>query len=198
MTTAVQLQLSDTYLRKLGDLFHSEKLLIEGLAKMAHASMSPDISMAFRTHGDETRMQERRLFDILNRLDQKPDLLKPTVISVQQFADDADAVIGHDTPQTEREIRLLAIARQVEQHEIKAYKDALQMALSSDDVDTAEQLRESLLEEQHAEQKVAELQAVNDGGPEHRAFTKVTPGEFTQPDTQYGKNPVAEARAEVF
>ena len=54
-------------------------------------------------------------------------------------------------------------------HEINAYNEALKMALTFDDLDTAEQLRDSLLEEQHAEKKVAALQAVNDGGPDHQA-----------------------------
>ena len=193
-------QLPDHYLSQLGDLFHSENLLIAGLAKMSSASMSPDIVAAFNDHGDETRMQKRRLFDIINRLDLKPDLLRPAVLSVQSFADDADAVIAHPMAETEREIRLLSIARQIEQHEIKAYLQLQDTARSVGDTDTVEEVQASLAEEQKAEQKVTQLLSENEGGQRHKAFTQVTPGEMLEPDTQYGKNPVAEARgfSEVF
>ena len=139
----------------LNDLYRSEIVLTEALTKMSVAASSPQLAGAFNVHQTETREQDRRLRDILKTVlngqqsEGTADEMGQT--SVSPLVAQGETIINTMQAGSERDEALVAAARQVEQHEIAGYSDAIRMSRDEGvSVAVVAQLEKTLGEEQHA------------------------------------------------
>ncbi len=140
---------------KLDDLYRSEKLLTEALTRMSVATKSPQLAGLFNDHREETRQHERRLSDILDSYDSDA-LASPTddPASVSRFIRDTELMSAYPVPNDERDEALIALARDIESHEIAAYTHTINMAMEEGKADVVEQLNRTLDEERMTLEKL--------------------------------------------
>jgi ferritin-like metal-binding protein YciE len=146
--------LQDLFILKLQALLEVENALIKALPKMADASSSEELDEAFRDHLQETEMQANRLEGILEKIEEKPK--KVGVEAIVGMIDDAKWVIDNIEPEA-LDAALIASARYVEHYEIAGYETASEWARELGFEDIEEVLRESLTEEENANNLLSTL-----------------------------------------
>jgi ferritin-like metal-binding protein YciE len=139
---------------KLQSLYDIEAELVKALPKLAKAAASYELKEAFESHLQETKGHVARLEEAMHLLDVKPK--KEKVQGIRGIAEDGDWVAGHTTAQA-RDAALIAAAQYAEHYEMAGYTAAREWAAMMDHQEVADLLDSTLLEEQAASEKLAEL-----------------------------------------
>lgn len=138
---------------KLQSLYDVEHELIKALPKMAKASSNEDLKNAFENHLIETESHVTRLEEAFDMLDEKPKKLPGESIR-GLIADGAWVIKKVSGPALDA--NLIAAASYVEHYEIAGYVSAIRWAEEIDS-SLADTLRQTLEEEQHANDKLVSL-----------------------------------------
>lgn len=146
--------LHELLILKLQSLYDIESELVKALPKLARAATSYELKEAFESHLTETKGHVTRIEEAMRLLDVKPK--KEKVNAIRGIAEDGDWIAGHTTSAA-RDAALIAAAQYAEHYEMAGYTAAREWAAMMDHQDVAYLLDTTLLEEQAASEKLAEL-----------------------------------------
>jgi ferritin-like metal-binding protein YciE len=146
--------LHELLILKLQSLYDVEQELIKALPKLAKAATSGELRQAFEMHLRETTVQAARLEEALQLLNVAPK--KEKTAGIRGIAEDGTWVAGHASPEV-RDAALIAAAQYAEHYEIAGYTSAREWAAMMDHKEVTDLLDATLIEEQNASAKLAEL-----------------------------------------
>lgn len=138
---------------KLQSLYDVEKQLERALPRMAKAATNPELKEDFMTHYKETKEHSNRLEKIFKLLDGKPKKLKSE--GIRGVILDAEWVAEATGDDTLRDAMLASAARYAEHYEMAGYLTACDQASLLDLPEIESLLRETLMEEEAADKKLA-------------------------------------------
>jgi ferritin-like metal-binding protein YciE len=149
--------LRDVMVDMVKDLYHAEKQLVKALPKMAKAATSEDLKEAFESHLEETEGHVRRLEQVFAALEMKP--IAKTCHGMMGLVEEGKEVIEEQDDDNEAAIdaALIAAAQKVEHYEITAYGTLATFAETLQLTDVLELLKETLSEEEAADEKLSDL-----------------------------------------
>jgi Mn-containing catalase len=149
--------IQDVLVEELQDLLHAEGQLVKTLPKMAKASRSDLLRLAFEKHLDETRGQVERLkeaFDLLGAA-AKPKPCKGMAGLLEEGAEVIEEGDGKDD--VAADLAMIGAAQKVEHYEISAYGTTRALAAQIGQPDVAELLGKSLAEEEGADNLLTQI-----------------------------------------
>jgi ferritin-like metal-binding protein YciE len=111
--------LKHLYVNELKDLYSSENQLVKALPKMAKASTSEDLRVAFETHFGQTKEHVSRLDRIFKALGESPNGKK--CHGMEGLIEEGGELITEDPAPEELDAGLISAAQRVEHYEIAAY-----------------------------------------------------------------------------
>lgn len=147
--------LEKLFIEELKDVYNAEKQILKALPKMAKTAESPELEQAFTKHLRETEGQVQRLERIFKELGQTPRGKKCK--GMAGLLEEGKEVLEEDGEPPVIDAALIAAAQRVEHYEIAAY-GCLRTYAQLLGYSQAEQLlRQTLKEEEAADQKLTEL-----------------------------------------
>jgi Mn-containing catalase len=149
--------IQDVLVEGLQDLLHAEGQLVKTLPKMAKASKSDLLRLAFEKHLDETRGQVERLkeaFDMLGAT-ARPKPCKGMAGLLEEGAEVIEEGEGKDD--VAADLAMIAAAQKVEHYEISAYGTSRALAAQIGQPGVAELLARSLAEEEGADNLLTQI-----------------------------------------
>ena len=149
--------LQDLYVHLLKDLYSAENQLTRALPKLAAASKSPDLRLAFETHLRETENQITRLQTIADKLG--VSLTGYTCNGMKGIISEGSEWIGEDATDAVKDAGLIMEAQHAEHYEIAGYGSARNYAEHLGHTEAATLLKTSLDEEIGADTKLNALAA---------------------------------------
>jgi ferritin-like metal-binding protein YciE len=153
--------LEDFLMDELKDLYSAEKQLTKALPKMAKASSSDELRMAFENHLRETEGQIERLNKISKLAGGRP-LNGKKCSAMEGLIEEGKEIIEEDCTPEVRDVALIAAAQRVEHYEIAAYGCVKNYARLLGYSDIEKLLTESQAEESAADEKLTALaEAIN-------------------------------------
>ncbi len=147
--------LQDLYVHLLKDLYSAEHQLTKALPKMAEASKSPDLRLAFETHLRETENQIVRLETIADKLG--TSLSGYTCNGMKGIISEGSGWIGEDATDAVKDAGLIMEAQHAEHYEMAGYGSARTYAELLGHTDAVSLLQQSLDEEIAADSKLNTL-----------------------------------------
>ncbi len=111
--------LGDLFLEQLKDVYNAEKQLIKALPKMAKASTSPELRLAFKDHLAVTKEQAGRLERIFEELGSSAGRKKCR--AMEGLIEEGSELIEEKPAPAVADAGLIAAAQRVEHYEIAAY-----------------------------------------------------------------------------
>jgi len=156
-TAAAPAMIQDVLVDSLRDLLHAEGQLVKALPKMAKASHSDLLRLAFEKHLEETRGQVERLkeaFELL-AVDAKPKPCKGMAGLLEEGAEVIEA--GDDSDDLAADLAVIGAAQKVEHYEIAAYGTARALAGQIGRPEVAALLATSLAEEEGADNLLTQI-----------------------------------------
>jgi Mn-containing catalase len=156
-TAAEPTLVQDLLVEALQDLLHAEGQLVKALPKIAKATGSDLLRLAFETHLDETRGQVERLKEAFALLG-SPAKTKPCK-GMAGLLEEGNEVIaeGADRDDVAADLALIGAAQKVEHYEISGYGTARALAGQIGRPDVAELLAKSLAEEEGADNLLTQI-----------------------------------------
>jgi ferritin-like metal-binding protein YciE len=109
----------DMYLAELQELRSVEAQLVSALPKMVDKASHPELKQAIQAHFDETRAQQARLDELLQRHGAEPR--EHVDQAMQAMLKEAEKWAGMVQDQDLRDAGLIASAQRVEHYEIAVY-----------------------------------------------------------------------------
>ena len=149
--------LQDLYVHLLKDLYSAENQLAKALPKMAEASKSPDLKLAFETHLRETETQITRLNTIADKLG--TELTGYTCNGMKGVLSESTGWMGEDATDAVMDAGLIMEAQHGEHYEMAGYGSARQYAEILGHTEAVTLLRQSLDEEIAMDTKLNTLAA---------------------------------------
>ena len=149
--------LQDLYVHLLKDLLSAETQLTKALPKMAEASKSPDLRLAFETHLRETETQITRLNTIADKLG--VELTGYTCNGMKGIISEGSGWIGEDATDAVKDAGLIMEAQHAEHYEMAGYGSARTYAELLGHTEAVSLLQQSLDEEIAADAKLNTLAA---------------------------------------
>ena len=147
--------LQDLYVHLLKDLYSAENQLTKALPKMAEASKSPDLRLAFETHLRETETQITRLETIADKLG--VSLTGYTCNGMKGIISEGSGWIGEDATDAVKDAGLIMEAQHAEHYEMAGYGSAKTYAELLGHTEAVTLLQQSLDEEIGADTKLNTL-----------------------------------------
>jgi ferritin-like metal-binding protein YciE len=147
--------LKDLYIDELKDVYNAEKQLVKALPKMAKASSSPQLRMAFEGHLKETEGHIRRIEGVFANLGMKP--ASKTCKAMEGLVKEGAEMIDEDAEGALKDAGLIGAAQRVEHYEIAAYGTLVAFAKELGDVQGGKLLQQNLDEEGAADKKLTGL-----------------------------------------
>lgn len=149
--------LHDVLVDMVKDVYHAEKQLVSALPKMAKAASSDELRSAFESHLDETRGHVDRLEQVFAALELKP--AAKMCHGMKGLIEEGKEVIDERKESNPAAIdaALVAAAQKVEHYEITTYGTLATFAETLGLTDVAALFKETLEEEEAADQKLSEL-----------------------------------------
>jgi ferritin-like metal-binding protein YciE len=135
--------------QQLGDLYSTERQLVEALPKLASAASKQELREAFRHHLEETRGHLARLESVFRNLGGQ----RPTMESaaMQGLVQEGERVIRANGDKAAKDAALIAAAQRVEHYEIAGYGTARTLADQLGHDEARDLLNETLDEESNAD-----------------------------------------------
>lgn len=147
--------LEDLFENQLKDLYSVEKQLIEALPKMVENAKDDKLKKAFQSHLEETKNHKRRIEDICDELNIKPN--GETCIAMQGLIKEAENFIKEKSGDDVMNAGIIAEAQKVEHYEISGYGTAVRYAKELGHNNIASILKKTLDEEYGADDKLTEM-----------------------------------------
>ena len=147
--------LRDLYVHELKDLLSAENQLIKALPKMRKAAANRQLAAAFNQHLNQTKLQAKRLEQILKRHDESTRA--PKCEGMEGLIKEGDKMASEDGQDDVRDAGLIASAQRVEHYEIAGYGCARTYAQLLGDKQGARLLDTSLREEANTDKKLTKV-----------------------------------------
>ena len=137
---------------EIRDLYDAERQLVKVLPKIAKAAGSEELRTGLEEHLEATKGHVIRLEQVFESIGAKPkgkscEAMKGLVAEGQEVIDSSQEGELHD-------LQLIGASRRVEHYEMAAYQTVIKLAEAMGNQTAAELLRETLSEEEEADQKL--------------------------------------------
>ncbi len=149
----IQALLSD----EIKDLYSAEKQLIKAIPRMAKGASDESLRAAFSSHLKETQAQVERLDRVAEMLGIKPTGKK--CVGMEGCIKEGAEALEEDGDEAVLDLGLIGAGTRVEHYEMAGYLTAISLAQRVGKSDVVGLLKESLAEEQAAEQKLRTIGA---------------------------------------
>jgi ferritin-like metal-binding protein YciE len=140
---------------EIKDLYSAEKQLTKAIPKMAKGSNHIELKTAFSNHLKETERQVERLEQIAEMLQIKPTGKK--CVGMEGVIKEGAEVLEEDGDESILDLGLIGAGSRVEHYEMAGYITAISLAEQVGAGKVATLLKQSLSEEQAAEQKLRKI-----------------------------------------
>ena len=147
--------LEDLFKDELKDLYSAENQLIKALPKMAKASQSKELRMAFEEHLEQTKAQARRIEEICEELGASPRGKK--CVGMEGLVEEGKEVMQEELDADTVDAGLIGAAQKVEHYEMAGYGTASAHARQLGLNKAVRLLEKTLEEEKKADQKLTKL-----------------------------------------
>lgn len=137
--------LQEVMVEELRDLYSAENQLVKALPKLAKAAEDEELAQAFSEHLDQTKGQVERLKQVFSLLQEKPT--GKHCNGMEGLVEEGKEAIDEEEEGEAYDIGLIGAAARVEHYEIAGYTAVIAMAKGLGLEEIAEQLQESLAEE---------------------------------------------------
>jgi len=146
--------LQTLYIDELKDLYSAEQQLVKALPKLVKNAETPELSAAIANHLEETKNHVTRLDEVFEKLGENPKGKKCVGMEglIQEGAEIIDEFEGKVL-----DAGLISAAQRVEHYEIAAYGTVCTFAELLGRSEDLELLKETLEEEEQAEEKLTQL-----------------------------------------
>lgn len=161
-------ELEKYFIDSLKDIYWAEKALVKALPKMAKAATSEELGAAFEEHKTQTEEHVRRLEQVFELMERKPQAKKCE--AMEGLQKEAESIIEETEAGTHtRDVGLIMAAQKVEHYEIATYGGLAQLATTFGMDEVADLLKQTLDEEKDTDQNltyIAENHVNYDAGTE--------------------------------
>jgi ferritin-like metal-binding protein YciE len=147
--------LRELYINQLQMLLSTEQQILEALPKMIEKSTDTQLSQAFQSHLQETKVQVSRLEQILQQTTGEAKSIKCKALSA--LVDETEDMIKDATDESVRDVALIAAGQRVEHYEMAAYGAVRSFARILGETSQAQLLDQTIKEEGHADQVLTEI-----------------------------------------
>ncbi len=137
---------------EIKDLYSAEKQLTKAIPKMAKGSNDPALQTAFQDHLKETQQQVTRLEEVARLLNIKPTGKK--CAGMEGVIKEGAEALEEDGDETILDLGIIGAGSRVEHYEMAGYLTAISLASRMKAGHVVTLLKQSLAEEQAAEQKL--------------------------------------------
>lgn len=142
---------------EIKDLYSAEKQLTKAIPKMAKGSSEPGLQTAFRDHLQETQNQVVRLEEVARMLEIRPTGKKCE--GMEGVIQEGAEALQEDGDDTILDLGIIGAGSRMEHYEIAGYLTAISLARRLGAKEAVALLKESLAEEEAAEQKLRKIAA---------------------------------------
>ena len=143
-------KLDDFFVTMLSEIYWSEINLVNVLGTMVEAATTEELKEAFIIHRDQTKVHVERLEEVFGMLG-IPSEAVPCV-GLQGLFDEGWQVIDEtDEGSAQRDVALIIAAQKVEHYEIACYGSIITLARTLGQIEVAELLMPTLLEEKETD-----------------------------------------------
>jgi ferritin-like metal-binding protein YciE len=147
--------LEDLFLDTLKDIYWAEKKILTALPKMAKATQSDDLRMAFEKHVKETEGQVQRLQQVFEMMGKQP---KGKVCpAIQGLVEEGEEIMEEFEDSPALDAGLLAGAQAVEHYEISRYGTLIAWAQQLGKKNAAQLLQQTLDEEKKTDTTLSKI-----------------------------------------
>ncbi len=140
---------------EIKDLYSAERQLTKAIPKMAKGSNDAALKAAFSAHLKETEAQVARLEKVAEILDFKPTGKK--CVGMEGCISEGAEALEEEGEEAILDLGLIGAGARVEHYEMAAYMTAISLAQQIGKNDVVALLKESLAEEQAADQKLRSI-----------------------------------------
>jgi ferritin-like metal-binding protein YciE len=148
-------KLEDLFLDTLKDIYFAEKKILSALPKMAKAAQSDDLTAAFEKHEGETEEQVRRLEEVFQIIEEKPQGKKcPAILGI---IEEGQEIMKEFKGSPALDAGLLSAAQAVEHYEISRYGTLKAWAKELGLQNAARLLDQTLQEEEKTDETLSEI-----------------------------------------
>lgn len=152
--------IEDVFIHLLSDTYSAEKQLTRGLAKLAPAASSEQLSAAFKAHLEETQGQIERIDQIVEQ-EANIKIKRMKCVAMEGLIEEANEVIESTEKNEVRDAALIAAAQKVEHYEIASYGTLATLAQQLGYKKAVKLLTETLEEEKSTDLKLTDLAVGN-------------------------------------
>lgn len=147
--------MEELFMHGLKDIYYAEKKILNALPKMVDAVDSQDLREALETHRKETEGQVRRLEQVFENRNARPEGEKCPAI--EGLVEEDEEIVGETGDGRVASAAVLADAQAVEHYEIARYGTLCTWAKMLGDDDSFSLLAETLEEEKNADRILNDL-----------------------------------------
>jgi ferritin-like metal-binding protein YciE len=140
---------------EIKDLYSAEKQLTKAIPKMAKGSNNEELASAFKAHLKETEGQITRLERVAKLLDTTPTGKKCK--GMEGVIEEGAEVLEEDGDENVLDLGIIGAGSRVEHYEIAGYTTAINLAKQLGNSEVASLLRDSLNEEEAADEKLRKI-----------------------------------------
>ena len=152
--------IEDVFIHLLSDTYSAEKQLTRGLADLARAASSEQLSAAFKAHLEETQGQIERIDQIVEQ-EANIKIKRMKCVAMEGLIEEANEVIESTEKNEVRDAALIAAAQKVEHYEIASYGTLATLAQQLGYKKAVKLLTETLEEEKSTDLKLTDLAVGN-------------------------------------
>jgi ferritin-like metal-binding protein YciE len=143
-------KLDDFFVTMLSEIYWSEQNLLNVLSSMADAATKEELQQAFLTHKEQTRIHVERLEQVFSMLGIPAEAVP--CVGLQGLFDEGWQVIDEtDEGSAQRDVALIIAAQKVEHYEIACYGSIITLARTLGQIDVADMLTSTLMEEKETD-----------------------------------------------
>jgi ferritin-like metal-binding protein YciE len=147
--------LKDLLEDEIKDLYSAEKQLTKAIPKMAKGSNDSQLQAAFKDHLKETEVQVKRLEEIAKILEIAPGGKK--CVGMEGCIKEGAEALSEDGDESVLDLGLIGAGSRVEHYEMAGYLTAISLSEQIGEDQVVSLLKESLAEEQGAEDKLRKI-----------------------------------------
>ena len=140
---------------EIKDLYSAEKQLLKAIPKMAKGSNDMALQDAFKGHLKETEAQAKRLEQIATILEIRPTGKK--CVGMEGCIKEGAEALSEDGDDTVLDLGIIGAGSRVEHYEMAGYLTAISLAQQIGEKQVVTLLKQSLAEEQGAEDKLRKI-----------------------------------------
>jgi ferritin-like metal-binding protein YciE len=145
----------DLLVEELKDLYSAENQLMKALPRLAKAASSEELTAAFETHLDETKIHVERIEEIMEELGESPRGKKCK--AMEGLVEEGKEKLEEEGEAAVLDLALIGAAQKVEHYEIASYGCARTLAELAGEPKIARTLQQTLDEEGKTDKLLTEI-----------------------------------------